>query len=373
MKICIFFHRFDGGGAERTTITLANELHKRGYQLTVAVRYAKGPSRRLLDPDIPVYDMKLPERGKLVKNIRNIRSLVYLMNKGDFDFIMAVMSEMAEVAAAAYSLSAKRTPLICVLHNTISVEKTSFQAVRHRLFRYFDRQYSRVVAVSEAVREDYIHSCCTDPRKVVTIYNPVVNTKLFEMAEKQPDHPWLNGRRDFKVLLLAGRLTAQKNHALMFRTLKKLRDEGDYRLILLGEGELREELEQTADELGISRWIDFAGYTDNPYSFMRACDCLVLSSRYEGLPTVLIEAMACGTRIVSVDCPSGPREILDHGKYGILVGMDDEEDLKNGILHALHTEPDRKALRERSMEFSVEKSSEKYEQVFHETLMSTNS
>ena len=88
------------------------------------------------------------------------------MNKGDFDFIMAVMSEMAEVAAAAYSLSAKRTPLICVLHNTISVEKTSFQAVRHRLFRYFDRQYSRVVAVSEAVREDYITAVVQTPGRL---------------------------------------------------------------------------------------------------------------------------------------------------------------------------------------------------------------
>lgn len=365
MKICIFFHRFDGGGAERTTIILANELYKRGHDITVAVRFNKGPLKSLLDPAVSVLDMNLPEKGKLIKNGKNILKLIQLMNGNQYDLILAAMSEMAQVAAAAHALSTKSTPLICVLHNTMSIEKTSFQAIRHFLFDFFDRQYSKVIAVSEAVKQDYLNCCKTTRDKVVTIYNPVIDDKIFELSRQLPQHPWLKAKRKYKTLLMAGRLTQQKNHSLMFHALKLLRETEDCRLILLGDGEQKNRLIIEAEELGISNWIDFVGFTDNPYGYMAACDCLVLSSIYEGLPTVLIEAMACGCRIVSTDCPSGPREILDNGKYGILVETDNPNALKLGILQSLRQEPDKIALKKRSMDFSVNRAAEKYEKIFN--------
>ena len=368
MRIGIFFHRFDDGGAEKTTVRLANELAKRGHAVTIAVRYDRGPARALVSSAVRVVDMKLPEKGKLVKNIRNVRILKGMMGSGDYDVLMAVTSEMAEVAAVSCAFGGKKIPLVCVLHSTLSVEQTSFRALRHMLHEFFDRQYDRVIAVSEAVRLDYLKSCGAEPDKAVTIYNPLVDERVMRLSGIRPDHPWLVPDRIFRTLLMVGRLSYPKNHALMFRVLKKLLREGDYRLVLLGEGELREELETLAEDMGIRAQVDFAGYTDNPFGYMAYCDCLVLSSHYEGLPSVLVEGLACAATIVSVDCPSGPAEILEGGTYGVLVKSGDEEALKEGILEALQRRTDPELLRRRSEDFSVSGSVDRYESVLLQTV-----
>ena len=290
------------------------------------------------------------------------------MNGGEYDILMAVLSEMAEVAAAAHALGGRGIPLVCVLHSTLSVEKTSFRRLRHSLHRFFDRQYDGVIAVSEAVRRDYIKKCKTAADKVVTIYNPLIDERVVGLAAKNPDHPWLSKERNFTTLLMVGRLSYPKNHDLMFRALKLLREEGDYRLILLGDGERRAELETMAGEMGLKAYIDFAGYTDNPFAYMACCDCLVLSSHYEGLPSVLVEGLACGCRIVSVDCPSGPREILKDGKYGVLVPPENDQALKEGIIQALAGEPCREEQKKRAGDFSVFRAVHVYERVLRKAV-----
>ena len=364
MKICFFFHRFDDGGAEKTTICLANELAERGHDVSILVRYDYGPVRERVSKAVKILDMHLPENGKLIKNIRNVNFLRKLINTGQYDVLVAVLSEMGQVAAVAHAFSNRKTPLICVLHSTVSQENYSFKAVRYRLLKFFDKQYDAVVAVSKAVEKDYNDLCQPKEKHTLTIYNPVVNQELKACALEDPDHPWLKPGRDFYTLILAGRLMPEKNHALMLKALKLVRQEADVRLILLGEGELKESLRRQCKDLEIAEWVDFHGYVKNPYCFMKACDAVVISSLYEGLPTVLIEALACGCRIVSVDCPSGPDEILEHGKYGILVETENAEALKEGILMGLKQQPDVDALEERAEDFSVEKAVKKYEQLF---------
>ena len=361
MRICVFMHRFDDGGAEKVTIRLLNELRQRGHEITLAVRYDEGPAKENLSPEIRVLDMKLPKEGKVKKNLLNIRYLARLMRSGDYDVMVAILSDMSQVAALSRWISRARLPLVSVLHSTLSVEEMSFRKMRNALIRFFDRQYDRVIAVSDAVRKDYVTYSGAREEKVVTVYNPIVDEGMLEKAKQKPDHPWLAEKRDFRTLLLAGRLTFAKNHPLMLRTLKRLRERGDYRLILLGEGELRQELTALTRQLELEPWVDFHGYVKNPYGYMANADCVVLSSRYEGLPTVLVEALACGSRIVSTDCPSGPAEILQE-KYGVLVPVEDEEALARGICTALASEPDQALLRRRAMDFTVEKATESFEQ-----------
>lgn len=361
MRICVFMHRFDDGGAEKVTIRLLNELQHRGHEITLAVRYDEGPAKENLSPEIRVLDMALPKEGKVKKNLLNIRYLARLMKSGDYDGMVAILSDMSQVAALARWVSGAKLPLVSVVHSTLSVEQMSFRKIRNLLAKFFDRQYDKVITVSDAVRRDYIRYSGTREEKTVTVYNPIVDERMLEKAREKPEHPWLAEDRDFKTLLLAGRLSYPKNHPLMLRTLKRLRESGDYRLILLGEGELRQELTELTAELELEPWVDFRGYVKNPYGYMSNADCVVLSSRYEGLPTVLVEALACGSRIVSTDCPSGPAEILQ-GKYGILVPMEDEEALAQGIRTALEQEPDRALLRRRAMDFTVEKATENFEQ-----------
>ena len=369
-RICIFMHRFDGGGAEKMTVILANELHRRGHKVVFCVRYNYGETRHLLDDGIPVLDMKVSETSKIKKNLKNVVYLRRLMTKGKFDVLLCVTAEMSQVAMVASWLNPGRMPVVAVIHNTLSQETHSFQKIRSRLFPLMDKSMDGVIAVSEAVREDYIRLCKADESHVFTAYNPVVFEEIFRMAGEKTGHPWLEPSRQWKTLVLAGRLSYQKNHQLMFQALRRLRAEGDWRLILLGTGELEEELRQLSSHLQIGEWVDFRGYVKNPYAYFAAADCVVLSSRFEGLPTVLIEALACGSAIVSVDCPSGPREILGDGVYGTLVPTGDSRALAEGIKEAVSREPDREKLMRRSLDFSVEKSADRYVEIIDHILRS---
>lgn len=372
LKLCFFFHRFDDGGAEKTTICLANELAKKGHDVTILVRYDYGPLRERVSEDVTILDMHLPENGKLKKNIRNVRYLRKLMNEGTYDVFAAVLTEMAQVSAIAYFLSNKKIPLVCILHSTVSQENYSFKSIRYRLLRFFDRQYQAVVAVSKAVEQDYLRMTKSSKNHTVTIYNPVVNEELVRLSGEDPDHPWLRKDRTFRTLILAGRLTPEKNHRLMFDALALAREKEDIRLILLGDGPLKEELTSECEKRGLSDVVDFHGYVRNPYCYMRACDAVVMSSFYEGLPTVLIEALACGCRIISVDCPSGPDEILVHGTYGILVEPENPQALCDGILTGLSAESDEEKLTARAQDFTVEGAVEAYETFFYHNMRSTS-
>lgn len=354
-------HRFDSGGAEKMTVTLANELHRRGYEVTFCVREDAGETRALLADGIPVLDMKLMQAGKLYRNLKNISVLHKILGSREFDLMLSITTEMSMVASAATFCNPKRIPLVEVAHSVLSMEVHSFQKIREALFPLMDRRMDGVITVSEAARQDYIRTCRSKSEHVRTIYNPVISQEVFRLAQQPVEHPWLKEGRSFQTLILAGRLSHVKNHALMLRALYLLRQKGDYRLLLLGTGELLEELKAQVKELGIEDAVEFAGYVGNPYAYYAKADCVVLSSRYEGLPTVLIEAMACGARVVSTDCPYGPREILADGKYGVLVPTEDEKALADGILKALCQTPDRELLKKRSLDFSVERSADAYE------------
>ena len=366
-RIGIFMHRFDSGGAEKMTVILANELAKLGHQVIFYVRYDRGETRYLLDPEIKVFDMGLSESSRISRNLKNIRCLRGILKNPELDILLCITAEMSQVAAMATWMNPGRIPLVEVLHNTLSQETHSFQGMREKLFPVVDRRMDGVIAVSEAVRQDYIRLCGADPKRVFTVYNPVVSDSLFHMAQEPVRHPWLAKDRKWNTLVLAGRLSEQKNHKLMFQAMKRLCGEADYRLILLGMGELEEELKSCCMALGLMEKVDFYGYVKNPYPFYAQADAVVLSSRYEGLPTVLIEALACGARVISTDCPSGPREILENGRYGTLVPPENAEALAEGIREALKRKPDKKELEKRGRIFSVSESVRRYLEVLEQT------
>lgn len=246
------------------------------------------------------------------------------------------------------------------------METHSFQKIREKAIPLLDRQFDRVIAVSQGVREDYLRVSNASGQKVVTVCNPVIYPQIYQMAREDSGHPWLVKERKWHTLVLSGRLSYQKNHMFMLRVLSRLCRDEDYRLILLGIGELEEELKKACAGLGIRDSVDFYGYTKNPYSFYADADAVVLCSRYEGLPTVLIEALACGARIVSVDCRSGPDEILAHGKYGTLVEPGKEELFAQAVRESLRERPDKDALRRRAQDFSLERSADGYLRIVEE-------
>ena len=198
--------------------------------------------------------------------------------------------------------------------------------------------------------------------RVHTIYNPVVSANPVRDADRPAGHPWLDEPGP-QVVLAAGRLNKQKDFPTLLAAFAKLLVHRPARLIVLGKGRLRPMLTAQARELRIAEHVDFPGFVENPCTFMAKASLFVLSSRHEGLGTVLIEAMACGCPVVSTDCRFGPDEILEDGRWGELVPVGDPVSLAKAMKRTLDMPPGRDALRKRAAFFSMERAVGRYEEL----------
>jgi glycosyltransferase involved in cell wall biosynthesis len=231
-----------------------------------------------------------------------------------------------------------------------------------KMMRRLYPKADRIVAVSQGVANDLISLLNLPHEKVTVIYNPIVTPELFEQAKQPVSCSWFEQNR-LPVILAVGRLTKAKDYPTLFRAFSLVRQIRPAKLLILGEGEERANLERLAIELGIQNDVSMPGFVDNPFAFMAKASVFVLSSAWEGLPTVLIEALACGCPVVATDCRSGPREILDNGRYGHLVPVGDHEALAKAILETLDNPDfpaDRQTRLQRTMEFSVDAAVDKY-------------
>lgn len=286
-----------------------------------------------------------------------IRLQIYLRKHTPQALLSAGMR--ANYLAAFAAKFATKTRVVASLHNTLSrsLDKKWFkQALWGRLLRW----PTHLVAVSLGVADDAAKLLDLDRTSLHVIYNPVVTTELHMRASEPADHPWFNDG-GAPVIIAVGRLEPQKDYATLIAAFEQLINTGaDYRMVILGEGKLRAELEAQIAQLGLTHRVSLPGFVSNPYSCMTAARLLVSSSRWEGLPTVLIEALALGCPVVATDCPSGPREILDNGRYGPLVPVGDIEALSETLATILKTHPDRANLREAAKRFTVDAAGDRY-------------
>ena len=198
----------------------------------------------------------------------------------------------------------------------------------------------RTITVSKEAAEDLSHFIGLNRGEIDVIYNPVIGPNVKGKMEKSVDHPWFSDE-SIPVILGVGRLLEQKDFPTLIQAFAKLRTSRSSRLVILGEGDRRPFLEDCVERLGLSEHVWMPGFKPNPLKYMANADVFVLSSKREGLGNVLIEAMACGTPVVSTDCKSGPSEILKGGEYGRLVPVGDSSALAAAIEEALdgHVSP----------------------------------
>jgi glycosyltransferase involved in cell wall biosynthesis len=223
-----------------------------------------------------------------------------------------------------------------------------------------------ITAVSQGIAEDLVCSFGLPRERVTTIYNPVVTPELLAQAQAPLDHPWFAPDAP-PVILGVGRLHPQKDFPTLLRAFARVRAVRVVRLVILGEGEQRAALQQLVAELGLTKDVALPGFVGNPFAYMARAGVFVLSSAYEGLPGVLIQALACGCPVVSTDCPSGPGEILEQGAYGPLVGVGDVAALAQAMLALLAHPPAAERLRHRAAEFSLDRAVDRYWRVLLET------
>ncbi|OAS88186.1 MULTISPECIES: glycosyltransferase [Metabacillus] len=368
-KIAFYMHNFNGGGAEKVTITLADLLYKDGFDVSIIVKNNTGVLSSTVPKYIKIIDLNVSNSTKILRNIVNVLKLIQIFNKNEFKCIISVTRGMNLIASIARRLAIKTNiPLLGTIHNSVSQEKINYPKIKNYLTKKLDRQLNKIIVVSEDARKEYVNLTKVDPNKTITIYNPVVSSDIIRKSENSCPHPWLKTNRNFKTIITAGRLTYQKNQILLLEMLIKLKEEVDVRLIILGEGELRKELELFCKNNNIEKFVDFVGFVDNPYSYFKHADAFILSSRYEGLPTVLIEALACGCNIVSTDCPTGPKEILDENKYGFLCKLNDSDDLLLKTKKCLNNPINKSKLVKHSLEYSTEKSKSQYVKLMREVI-----
>jgi glycosyltransferase involved in cell wall biosynthesis len=216
-----------------------------------------------------------------------------------------------------------------------------------------------IAAVSDGVADDLAAASGIARDTIATTYNPVVGPEIRMGAAEPLDDPWFADEA-VPVIVAAGKLKEQKGFETLLDAFARLRGRRKARLVILGEGELRRSLVDQAERSGVHADVAFPGFVDNPFRYMAAASLFVLSSRWEGLPGVLIQAMACGCPVVSTDCPSGPQEILDDGRLGPLVPVDDPSAMAAAMERRLDAPRDPDALIDRARDFSVERSVDRY-------------
>jgi glycosyltransferase involved in cell wall biosynthesis len=330
--IAFFLPSLCGGGAERVTVNLAKTIAERGYSVDLVLVEAEGVFLNELSSAVRVVDLHA---------LRVLRSLVPLAGYLRRERPRVLVSSMGHanlVALWAGRLAGNVTPIIVTEHNTLSQEAGRQQRLRGwlwpRLLGWFYPWAARVVAVSRGAADDLSRTSGLPRERVEVVYNPVITPEMMALARERSDHPWFTPGQP-PVVLGVGRLTPQKDFGTLVRAFAEVRRSRPARLIILGEGEERPALEALARELAVSDDVLLPGFQANALAYMVGAAVFALSSAWEGLPTVLIEALVAGTHVVSTDCPSGPREILQEGRLGALVPVGDPSALAAAILDAL--------------------------------------
>ena len=349
------------GGADRVTLTLLQNLPRDRFDITLGLTRMEGA---FLD-DVPDYVRVVPLGARSLRFLW--WPLACFLRRERFDIVFSTSSGMNPILVLASAIARSRARLVLSERNMLWREG-AWNALGLRAKQALYGRADAVTTVSSGVRQDVLARVPIAPGKVRVVYNPVVTESLARQAEAPLDHPWFHAERSVPVVLAAGRFVPQKGFDVLLRSFATvLRSGREARLVVLGEGPLRSELETLVSELGLSDAVSMPGFDKNPFRYMARADVFALSSRFEGLPGVLIQAMACGAPPVATACPSGPEEIIsDPGGNGLLVPVDDPEALAGAISRLLDASPRERAemgarAREAVKRFTVEAVLRNYE------------
>ncbi len=400
-RVAFLLENLSGGGAERVILDLADGFSALGYTVDLLVCEARGVLLDSIPSSINLVVLKpanqltglwaalgAPGGGlsailSCIAAIRKIpRSMRFIPAIGDYlqracpSVLLSALPKSNIAAVLAQARVGVSTRIFVGAH--ISMFLRSQQGLEngrgqaHHMIPLLRHCYSRaagVIAVSEGVAEDAVSFLHVDPDRVHVVYNPITVSGTVEEVDEPPSHRWLLPGAA-PVVLGIGRLVAQKNFPLLIEAFARARQHADIRLIILGGDESsaeqmarrKELLELRPRAAGLLAALEQAKRA--LVRDVRAARMFVLSSDYEGFANVIVEALLAGCPVVSSDCPSGPAEILNNGQYGLLTPVNDIEQLAAAIVTTLNTVLEPQKLRQRGLEFSLERALDGYHQVF---------
>lgn len=357
-RIGIFMSTSGHSGVDRAIRHLVPALAARGYLVDLIKVRRHGPELKEIPPGVRVIDSgasttyaALPA---LIRYLRRERPAALLCDKDRVNRTALLARWLAGARDTRLVLSSGTTISVDLAHRGAFerwVQRTSMR----RLYRFADQ----VIVTCEAVADDMSAYTGLDRAHIRAVASPVVPAALFEAAPPPPQHRWF-GVEGPPVILGVGELSARKDFATLIRAFAELRRVREARLVLVGRGQQLEALQALARELGVADDVDFPGFRNDVYAFMAHASVFALTSRWEGLGFVLIEALACGTASVAVDCPSGPREVLDQGRYGRLVPVGDASALAGALLATLDVPTPAALCREAARRYEIESATDEY-------------
>ena len=391
-----------GGGAERSILRLAGSLIARGHRADLVIPRFAGDYRAAVPSGMRVWRARLPGTDrKLLRAVQRAgveveamtvnpigvaRSWLVLGRKGlDLpvrsrhrvyayaymiamyvrearpDVLVSALPGADTAAVCAAELTDRAVPVVVTVRTNVVADYTpEWLAACRTLYPLADA----VVAISRGVGESVRQSMGVDAECIRTIYNGVPVDSIRQLAQEEVTHPWFADGEP-PVILCVGREAPQKDHPTLVEAFGLVRREVNARLVILGKlsAACRERLKRLARGHGVEADLGFLDFDENPFRYMRRAALLALSSRWEGLSMVVIEALACGTPVVSTDAPYGPREIL--GAWGGLPPVGDAPALARALVETLRgAHPTEEALTRRAADFSIDKAAEAYEALF---------
>lgn len=359
LSIMIYLPNMRCGGVERVAINLCHYMLAQGLDVALVLNEMKGELLSQVPRAVRIISLDS------ARTLGALPGLIHCLKREQPDIVLSSLGHNNIIAIWAKCLAGVKTAVIIGQHNALSSESLSSRSWQHRilplLYRAFSRFADGVLAVSKGVADDMATRCGISRERISVIYNPIVTSS--RVAGHSPTHDWLDDK-NVPVFIGIGRLVPQKNFQLLIRAFAKLSSRQRARLIIIGDGPLRRELHSLACLLGVADDVDLIGYRESPYAYLEQAAAVVLPSRFEGFGNVLVEAMSCGTPVISTDCPFGPSEILEDGQYGLLVPMDDPASMADAMASTLTRPRQSAALMRRASEFSPEAIGRQYLALF---------
>jgi len=355
-RISFFLASLRGGGAEKNVVFLANFFIENGFYVDLVLVKKTGPYLKDLHSKINIIDL---DKNRSISSIFALRRYLREVNP---DVLMSSVIHINLVTILAKLLLFNKIKTRIVVNQanplTIPIIKNGKVRLLHllklKLITFLYSFSDGIICVSNGVKHDILSYGLIPKSLAISIYNPVVTDEMIKYS---------SNKKPFEKITFVGvgRLEEQKNFSLLIDAFCIVKQSLDAQLIILGEGSLRAKLVNQANELGLKNEISFIGFVDDPFSYIKRSDALVLSSLWEGFGNVLAESLALGVQVVSTDCPSGPSEILCDGDYGQLVPVNNAEALSAAMLKSINSPINKDKLVERSKDFLVHRIALQYQ------------
>lgn len=372
MKLFILIPSLEKGGIERSMSRLSKGLLDRGWDVSVISEKPSKESISYFDERVKLLSLGssfINQNSNIIfsifKNILYYFKVKKYIKKYSPDVLLAVKN----IPVSIFLKIVLKNKFKLIIREAVNPKYSSITQ-RTLLSRIFVNNLKKllypnadnIIAISEGVKQSLVKNFNLDSSKIQTIYNPSADEKILSLAKEDIDRDLISNR---PLIVSIGRLTKQKDHITLLKAFNKIHSNIDCNLYIIGEGSERRNLEKFIKNNNIDNKVKLLGYQNNPWKFLSKSNLFVLSSIWEGFGNVIVESMLIGIPVISSDCPSGPREILNNGKSGKLFQVGDYNHLANIIKETISSDNSKliNYAKLRSKDFTIEKITQEYQKV----------